>query len=973
YVLKDCYRRFLRMAGFNVFDQPGFDTHGLPIENKVEKKLGIQNKKEIVSKIGVENFVKECENFVQEKIPPMISDFKNLGVWMDWKKPYITCLNSYIEGAWWAIAQAWKNNLLYNSLKVNFWCPHCSTALAKHELEYKQTTDNAIFVKFKVKNKDNEYLLVWTTTPWTIPFNLAVMANPNLYYVRAKFNNEIWILAEDLAEHVSKILDKSFIILERIPGKKLEGLEYTHPLEKEIDFSKFASEWLHKVILSEEYVSANEGTGLVHCAPGCGPEDFEVGQKYKLYPFNELDEQGIFSEKTNIFVGLKAREDDNHFIKALEEKGALAYITKYAHEYPYCGRCHSAVVFRVTPQWFISTSKLKEKMLANSNAAKWTPDWAKTWFNSWLENIQDWNISRQRFWGIPIPIWVCKQCSNIVVIGSIKELRERKVKVPKDLHKPWIDKVYLKCEKCKGAMERVPDVCDVWLDSGAAPWASTGDQSFIADFILEGKDQIRGWFYLLMALSTAARNKTPYKAVYMHGMINDAQGRKMSKSLGNVILPSEVTENYGIDAFRFYTIGGAEPGLDLNYNFADVKTKAANLQVFWNIHLYLQDLLTQSEIEPKELINIDIKNLNLKKEDQYMLSRLNSTILRVTELFKAHKLNEVPWQIENLFLELSRWYIKAIRERSTDLAAIYMINKVLFECLKLFAPIAPFITEAIYQNLRKITKFKEDSVHLLEWPKYDEKLIDTKLEAEFALLKDVLSNILALREKIARNLRWPIKKIIVLTENEEFISAIKTHEDLLKRLANVLTIEVGHNLSGLTHNVKADFSKIGPKFGKKSAEIVAALARIAPEAIVSSLRKNGKFVLQINGEKVELNHDDLLIEEILPVNLEGGLFGSYSLYVDKEETAEMLASGFLREFTRAIQSLRKKAGLKKSDKISLYVFANSKAKTSIDEKVNDLCTKVGAEKLEFTSEKIVAQLKWQDKLEIKGYKVIFGF
>ncbi|MGB9675212.1 MAG: isoleucine--tRNA ligase [Candidatus Nanoarchaeia archaeon] len=970
YSLKDCYRRFLRMSGINVHDQPGFDTHGLPIENKVEKKLGLKGKQEIVEKIGVEKFINECRNFALEKVKPMIEDFKRLGVWMDWDNPYLTLTNDVIQGAWWSLAQIWKKGLLYRAKRVTPWCPHCSTALAKHELIYKSVQDKAIYVKFPLKGKNNEFLLVWTTTPWTIPFNLAVMANPSIEYSRIKVGDEVWLLAKDTVQKLLSVLGKDFVILENLKGAKLEGLPYEHPFAEIINFSKINSAWLHKVILSEKYVSSTEGTGFVHCAPGCGPEDFEVGQKYGLPAFNELDEQGVFSQSMGPFGGLRARVDDAQFIEALEKKGLLLHVENYTHDYPTCWRCSTDIIFRATEQWFIAVSKLKEQMLAANKVVRWTPDWAKDWFRSWLENIQDWNISRQRFWGMPLPIWICEKCGLELVIGSTREIKELKGKVPKDLHRPWIDRVKLKCPKCKGDAVRIPDVLDVWLDSGSVPWATTSNLDFVADLVLEGKDQIRGWFNSLMCLSMAARGISPYKAVYMHGFINDALGRKMSKSLGNVISPNEVLEKFGADTFRYYTIGGANPGLDLNYNFADIKTKFANIQILWNIHLYLLELLDLLNLTKKEL---DLAKNQLLDEDKYMLSRLNSTILKVTEYFKAHRFNEIPLAIEELFLELSRQYIKATRERASEPATVYTISEVLLGCLKLFAPIAPFITEACYQNLREKLKLKEPSIHLTSWPVADTSLINTKLEAEMAYVKDVLSNILALREKIKRSLRWPIKSITIVTENEELLHAVTKHKNLLMRLANILEILQDHKIEGIRHDVKADFSKIGPKFGKDAPEIVAALTRLSPESIIESLKKKGHLTLEINGKKFELEHEDFLIKEQLPENLVGGLFGNYSLYLDTRETKEMLQLGFVREFVRAVQALRKTAKLNKKDKIELKIFAPESTKAILEQRKAELIDKLGAKEILFTSKALVDRCKWQQKLDIRSFTASFGF
>ena len=971
YMNKDCYRRFLRMSGHNVHDQPGFDTHGLPIEHKVEVKLGIKNKQEIVSKIGVEKFVKECEKYAYDNMYPMIKDFQRLGVWMDWENPYMTLHNEYIEGAWWALKKAWSNGYLYQGLKSTTWCPRCATSLAKHELEYETVTDTAIFVKFPIVEKKNEFLIVWTTTPWTIPFNLAVMANPKLDYVKAKVGDEVFIVAKDLAEKVLGLIGKKHKVLETLKGKGLEGLQYKHPLADDIpalnEYSKL--KWAHKVVMSDKYVSAVDGSGLVHTAPGCGPEDFEVGQQNGLPAFNELDEHGYYSEKMGPFSGYKARTDDDKFIKEFEKRGMLAHKDKYEHEYAKCWRCATPVVYRATKQWFLARTKLKELMLKENAKVYWTPDWAgQRWFESWLENLEDWNISRQRFWGIPLPIWLCGKCDNQIVVESSAEIKKLGGKVPKDLHKPWIDSVELKCSNCKSSMQRVPDVLDVWLDSGAAPWASTGDKDLVLDFIAEGKDQIRGWFNSLMSLSIVARKKVPYKSVFMHGFINDSGGRKMSKHLGNIITPYEVVNKYGADAARFYAIGGAKPGLDLNYNFADVEAKLSSLNVLWNTHLYLIEAANLAGTNPSK-----IKTAKLEAEDKYMLSRLNSTIIKATEMFNKHYFNEVPWAIESLFLDLSRWYIKTARERISEESVLYVIYKTLMDSIKMFATISPYITEAMYQNLKKEFKLKEESVHLLEWPEANDKVINTKLETEITYVQNVLSNLLSLREKLQRGIRWPIKSAIVVTENEELSSAVQKHSELLKRLSNVLEVRVEHKLAGIKHDVKADFSRVGPKFGKDSSIVVTEIARMSPESTLKQLQKKGKVTVEVRGKEVELQHDDLMIEEILPEGIAGGMFGSYSLYLEKQETQEMLQSGFAREFTRAVQALRKTAGLQKTDRIDLYVSAATTAQKALEANVKEIKEKVGAKDVNFVAQKVVNSRKSKDKIKARNIEAEFGF
>lgn len=801
--LRDSAMRYFRMRGFDVWDQPGFDMHGLPIEVSVEKKLGIKDKKEILVRLGLAKFIEECRNFAISEMHPMIKDFKRVGVWMDWDNPYMTIKNEYIEGVWWALKRAHDNKLLYKGLKTMTWCPRCATALAKHELDYETVNDKSIFLKLPLVGKKDAYIIVWTTTPWTIPFNLAVMAHPDFDYVKAKIegSGETWILAKSLAGAViTAVAGKKFVVVEEFKGKKLEGLKYRTPFYDDLPYHQELgrkSKKAYTVLMSGKYVDLSSGSGLVHCAPGCGPEDFEVGKANKIPPYNELDEHGVFSQGMGRFSGWHARLDDQRFIGELEKKGLLVAVTDVSHEYAHCWRCHSAVIYKTTEQWFLAVEKLKEKMRELNKKISWVPGWGgNKWFDSWLSNLQDWCISRQRFWGIPLPIWVCDKCKNFILVGSKAELEKLGSKKLDDLHRPFVDEVVLACPKCKSSMHRVDDVMDVWLDSGAASWAPLNYPSetalfkrfWPADFILEGKDQIRGWFNSMMCLSMVSLKKPPYRAVYMHGFTNDAQGRKMSKSLKNIISPYEVIDRYGADTMRCYMISGANPGLDLNYNFEDMKVKYKNLEILRNV---LNFLVSQSEFSGKNPKSLKVRSLGI--EERYIFSRLHSTIAEVTSLYNTYKLNEVPTAIENLFLDLSRTYIKLVREKASTgngkekAQVLYAVYNVFFDILKLFAPTAPFITEKCYQELKGKFSLGKESIHLYDWPKADKKLIDKKLEEQMDFVNRVVQEALFQREKAQIGVRWPLPNLIVTTEN---LDAVKNLKSVLMSQVNVKAVSV---------------------------------------------------------------------------------------------------------------------------------------------------------------------------------------
>jgi len=983
--LKDSFLRYKRMQGFSVWDRPGYDMHGLPIEVQVEKKLGIQNKQEILQKLGLKKFIEECESFAMEQMWPMIKDFKRMGVWLNWKDPYLTLKTEYIEAAWWALKKAQENGYLYLGEKAMTWCPRCATALAKHELVYSNETDLSIFVKFKVLGKENEYLIIWTTTPWTIPFNLAVMANPQLEYIRAKVKEdsgkeEIWICAKALQSFIPSVANKKFETVQEFLGDTLEGLKYVHPLEKEIlQCTEFRDKELdknpkvHTVLMSTEYVDTSAGTGLVHCAPGCGPEDYEVGRRNKIAPFNELNEHGEYKDTMGIFSGLVAKKDDVKFIEILKKVNAVVGENPVEHEYAHCWRCKTSVVYKTTDQWFLAVEKLKKEMIESNKKVFWNPDWAgQRQFHSWLTDLQDWCISRQRFWGIPLPIWKCDTCEKTRLIESGDELRKLSKKKIDDLHRPFVDEITFACS-CNGTMNRIPDVLDVWMDSGAAPWATLGDkkdyENVVADFILEGKDQIRGWFNSLICLSMVARKKSSYKAVYMHGMINDSQGRKMSKSLKNTISPYEVIDQYGADTMRYYMISGSAPGMDLNYNFEDMKLKSKNISVFWNMHKFIIEYASSF---PKKNLKISQKKIGI--EEKYILSRLHSTIAEVTECYESYKINEVPTIVEEFLLDISRTYIQIIREKSvfgTDdekQSVLAVLFTSFFEGLKMFAVIAPLVSEKMYLQLQeafgsKEKMMQEESIHLFNWPKADELFIDNKLEENFSIAQNVMQGILFAREKAQLGVRWPVKEVTLVTQDEIVKRGVKALEDAILSQTNIKILHIKEDMS-LKKTVKPDYAKIGPAFGNLAPKIIGQIAIYSQETIISNIEKSGSFALKIDNETVEIKKEHLLISREVPAHLVEVPVNKGFIYLNKERTKELDSEGFSREVTRRIQSFRKDIGLEKKDIIDVIIVADKEIIAMLDSYEEQMKEKVGALKLDM-EEKLPKQYQHTRTEKIK--------
>ncbi|MBR9705359.1 isoleucine--tRNA ligase [Candidatus Pacearchaeota archaeon] len=801
--LKDLILRYKRMQGLNVWDRGGYDMHGLPTENAVQKKLRIKDKSEI-EKYGVLKFVKECRKFSSDNAKQMDKDLERLGVWLDHKNAYWPIKNEYIEGEWWLIKKAWEQNRLYKGKKIMQWCGHCETSLAKHELEYKNVNDNSIFLKFLIKDKKDEYLVIWTTTPWTIPYNLAIMVNPDIDYVKVEVEidgkKEKWIVAKALSnEFISDLLNYKFKVIDEFKGKKLLGTKYIHPFNKELksvyDELKKESKNVHTVILSKEYVDTTAGSGLVHCAPGCGPEDHEVGKKYHINAFNELDEKGYFNDRMRDFSGLRAKENDSDFIKKLKDNGSLIIENKVTHEYAHCWRCHNPVIFRATEQWFMKIEDLISKMLGFNKKVKWQPKFTDKNFKLWIENLKDNGITRQRYWGCPAPIWQC-ECGETEVIGSSSELKSRGGKVPEDLHKPWIDEVTFKCKKCKKNMKRIPDVIDVWIDAGTASWnclyypkeKKYFDEFFPADLILEATEQIRLWYSMLQICSSIALNKNSYKNVYSHGMILDIQGTKMSKSLGNIISPYEIIDKYGADVLRYYMCE-TNAGENINFNWDELKIKQGYLNILFNVSKFFREM--NKDTKP-------MKKLDL--EEKYIISRKNQTIVKVTSLLEEYKLDEIIREIEKLFLDLSRIYIKSTRDKANSKESgklLYAIKDVYIDSLKMFSIVCPFICEKIWQDLRNDGIVKEESVHLCSFPKADKKLIDKDLEKMFDVTLEIIEKGLYSRDKEHIGLKWPLSKAIVKApidvspELKEFIGTqLNIKEIVLKNNKENVTITV---------------------------------------------------------------------------------------------------------------------------------------------------------------------------------------
>ncbi len=788
-IIKDVYLRFWRMRGFNVWDQPGYDTHGTPIELQVEKELKFKNKKDIEN-YGISKFIQKCREFATKYIDVMSEQFADLGVWMDWKNPYLTLKNDYIEGAWSTFKKAHGSGFLYKGGYPVHVCPRCETVVAYNEVDYTKLTDTSIYVKFPVKGEKNKFLVIWTTTPWTLPGNMGVMVHPRFKYVEVQLGNgEIWIIAKERFQELMEAIEAGYKVLREFPGKELEGMEYFAPLEKYIEFPNLKK--AYKVILSERYVNLEEGTGLVHTAPGHGKEDFDEGTKHDLPLVCPVEISGLMTKEAGKYAGKRAREVDQEIVRDLEDLGLLVYKHPYTHDYPICWRCDTPLLMINVPQWFFRVTAIRKKLLQENKKVKWIPKWAGERFKDWLENLSDWPVSRQRYWGIPLPIWEC-ECGEKEVIGSFSELKKKSgLKKEIDFHRPEIDNVKIKC-KCGKEMTRVKDVLDVWFDSGVCTWASLGyprkkglfKKMWPSDFQTEGPDQFRGWWNSQMITSVLTFNRSPFRNILLHGFVLDAKGLKMSKSKGNVVTPKEVVDKYGRDVLRFYLVSSALWN-DFYFNWEGVKDTSRLFNIFWNVYQFIDTYVPKKQVKKPEL----------EMEDKWILSRLNSILDKGKEM-EEYRVHRFAKEIEDFILnDFSRWYIKIVRGRVSPSyegkdkkSAQYTLLEVMENLLRALAPVSPFITDYVYMDM-----FSGKSVHMCDWPKPNKKLIKKSLEKNMETVKKIFEAASSLRQDKKIKLRWPVDKMFIRIEKP-----LRNLEGVIKNICNVRGIVWVKRISGKT-------------------------------------------------------------------------------------------------------------------------------------------------------------------------------
>ncbi|MDF2699958.1 MAG: isoleucyl-tRNA synthetase [Haloplasmataceae bacterium] len=924
-VIKDLIPRYKVMKGYKVLRKAGWDTHGLPVELEIEKKLGISGKPEI-EKYGVEKFINQCKDSVFTYMNMWEEMSKKVGFWVDMDHPYVTYHNNYIESVWWALKKIWNKGLLYKGHKILPYCPRCGTSLSSHEVAqgYKDVNETTAFVKFKVKGEDQKYILAWTTTPWTLPANVALAVNKKYDYVEVNCNGEHLILAKELL----KVLDSEYEIISEFKGEKLIGMVY----EQLLPF--FSPNKKAFYVVHGDYVTLKDGTGIVHIAPAYGEEDNLIGKKFDLPLVNLLNEEGLFIDCVKPWAGMFVKKADPLILEYLNKSGNLYKSEKFMHSYPHCWRCDTPLLYYPKESWFIKMSALKDQLIENNNKINWYPDHIKTGrMGNFLENVVDWGISRDRYWGTPLPIWQC-QCGHRECIGSIEELKMKGIHVPVDieLHKPTIDNVYLRCEKCGKEMERTKEVIDCWFDSGSMPFAQHHypfenkdlfESNFPAQFISEAVDQTRGWFYTLLAISTSVFETIPFENCVVLGHVLDKNGLKMSKHKGNVVDPLMVLENQGSDATRWHFYTASAPWLPTRFSEEDVaETQRKFLSTLWNVYSFYVLYAELDHFDPTQYENHVSENIM----DQWIISKLNSLIKSTDEDLANYRITQAALAIDDFTNELSNWYIRRNRARywngeltEDKISAYTTLYKVLVTLCKIAGPFVPFITEEIYQNLvTNLNSSAPESIHLCKWPEFNPKLVDKTLEEEMDLAIRLVKLGRSARNSSNIKNRQPLSKILVSTNTLN-----ESYGDIIKDELNIKNIEFNADLSMYVHyEIKPNLPVIGKNYGKYIPEIKKEIAIRNQMELAQSIQSGNKVVIRINNNEIELNNDNLLITM---QGLDGYAFageGTLGVVLDTHITVDLRDEGHLREMISKVQNMRKELNFEISDKIRLYVAYN---------------------------------------------------
>ena len=944
-VIKDMIPRYKTMKGYKVPRKAGWDTHGLPVELEVEKMLGLDGKDQIEA-YGMEPFIQHCKDSVW-KYKGMWEEFSDaVGFWADMEHPYVTYDNNYIESEWWALKQIWDKKLLYKGYKIVPYCPRCGTPLSSHEVAqgYKDVKERSAIARFKVKGED-AYILAWTTTPWTLPSNVALCVNPDETYIKVKMKEEdyVYYLAQALADTV--LGEGTYDVLETYKGTDLEYKEYEalYPVE-----TKKKAYY----VVCDSYVTMTDGTGVVHIAPAFGEDDSKVGRKYDLPFLQMVDENGMMTKETkwagHSCIKRVDLEGENgvspEVIKDLKERGLLFSAPNFEHSYPHCWRCDTPLIYYARESWFIKMTAVKDDLIRNNNTVNWIPESiGKGRFGNWLENIQDWGISRNRYWGTPLNVWEC-ECGCQHAIGSIAELKSMSDNCPDDieLHRPFIDAVTIKCPECGKEMHRVPEVIDCWFDSGSMPFAQHHypfeneklfKEQYPADFISEAVDQTRGWFYSLMAISTLLFNQSPFRNVIVLGHVQDENGQKMSKSKGNAVDPMEALREYGADAIRWYFYSNSAPWLPNRFHKkAVLEGRSKFMGTLYNTYAFY---VLYAEIDQFDPMKYTLDYGKLSVMDKWLLSKLNSTVKAVDANLAAYKIPETAKVLQEFVDDMSNWYVRRSRERfwakgmEQDKINAYMtLYTALVTICKAAAPMIPFMTEEIYRNIVvNVDKNAPESIHFCDFPEVNEEWIDTKLEEDMDHVLQIVVQGRACRNTANIKNRQPIGKMYVKAafELSDF------YKDIIADELNVKEVVFTDDVSAFTsYSFKPQLRTVGPKYGKKLNAIRQYLGSVDGNAAMNELKTTGKLTFDADGDQVELLEEDLLIDAAQMPGYVSDTEYETTVVLDTNLTPELVEEGFVREIISKIQTMRKEAGFEVMDHIRVYFAQNDKIKTLVD-------------------------------------------
>jgi isoleucyl-tRNA synthetase len=935
--LKDLVCRYKTMRGYQVHRKAGWDTHGLPVEIEVEKALGFKHKEDIV-KFGVAKFNEECKKSVWKYKTDWETMTERMGYWVDLTHPYITFENSYIESIWWSLKQYFDAGLIYKGYKIQPYCPRCETPLSSHEvsLGYEDVKDPSVYVKMKVRGEEQTYFLVWTTTPWTLISNVALAVHPAIDYVRVQYKNETWILAESRLA----VLEGEFTVLEKFKGAHLAGKEYErifnyHPVKEKAFY-----------VVTADFVTTEDGTGIVHIAPAYGEDDYQVSKRFGLPTIHPVNKSGEFEFEVTDFAGKFVKDADPEIIWNMRERGILYRKETVTHSYPHCWRCRTPLLYYARESWYIATTKYAQRMVELNKQVKWyPPEVGEGRFGNWLEENKDWSLSRDRFWGTPLPIWVCERCGGHKCIGSIEEYRRGKnIKEPLDLHKPHVDAVTFDCS-CGGEMRRTPELIDVWYDSGAMQFAQwhypfenkdNFSSQHPADFICEGIDQTRGWFYSLHSISTFLFNRPAYKNLLVNELILDKDGQKMSKSKGNTVDPFTIIEKYGADTVRWYLVATSPPWRPTLFDedgIVEVQRKfigtLLNTYAFFSLYANI-DRFTYA----KERVPVAER----PEIDRWIISVANSLVRRYTAAMEAYDVTKAARAVSDFTIDqLSNWYVRRNRRRfwkgemgPDKLCAFQTLYECLMIVVKLMAPIAPFLSDEIYRNLNAVTKKENtESVHLALIPEPEEASIDSELEERMDKAQRIVSIVRAIRNKVNLKVRQPLQRVIIPIANDAQRERIARMEEMILDEINVKSVEYVKDDSEIVHkSIKPNFKILGPKYGKVVQPVAAAI-RLFGSPEITAIDRDGKVTVPINGVEVTIMREDV---EILHENIKGWVADSdneITVALDTELTDELIREGMAREFVNRIQNLRKDSGFSITDRIRIYYRGNDRLQAAL--------------------------------------------